>query len=242
MLNIGHRGAAGEAPENTIASFQLAIEQGCTALELDIHVSADGEIIVCHDATIDRTTDRRGAIKDLTVEQIKQADAGRWFHKAFTGERLPLLKEVFDAVPTGFPINVEIKCYKHPQVAQKLITLLHNSGRLNSVIVSSFGYEVLYSLKRAEPEIRIGLLYDKRIDYQGLAEWNKVKLYSLHPHHLLVNQDYAKAAINQGYQIYPWTIDNEARMKELIGIQVSGIITNFPRKLNHLLASAQGSN
>ncbi|QGQ94541.1 glycerophosphodiester phosphodiesterase [Paenibacillus psychroresistens] len=238
MLNIGHRGAAGEAPENTLASFLLAIKQGATAIELDVHVSADGEIVVCHDATIDRTTDSRGAIADLTVEQLKQADAGRWFNKAFTNERIPLLGEVFDAMPVDFPINVEIKSNKHPQVVQKLIALMQNKARTNSVIVSSFGYEVLYALKRAEPEIRIGLLYDKPIDYRALAEWNKVKLYSLHPHYKLVNHDYAKDVIAQGYMLYPWTIDNEVRMKELIENQVSGIITNFPGRLNQLLVAS----
>lgn len=83
-LVIGHRGAAGEAPENTLASFRLALEQGADAVELDVHMSADGEIIVCHDATVNRTTDGQGAISTMSTAELRQLDAGRWFH-----ERLP---------------------------------------------------------------------------------------------------------------------------------------------------------
>ena len=106
---IGHRGAAGEAPENTLASFALALEQGAQAIELDVHVTKDGEIVVCHDETLDRTTNGSGLICDQNWKDIQMLDAGAWFSEKFKGERIPLLSEVFDLVPLGTLINVEVK-------------------------------------------------------------------------------------------------------------------------------------
>jgi len=98
-LVITHRGAAGEAPENTLASFQLALEQKCDMMELDIEITMDEQFIICHDDSVNRTTDGAGLIREMTVQQLKGLDAGSWFDPAFTGERLPLLEEVFELVP-----------------------------------------------------------------------------------------------------------------------------------------------
>ncbi|WP_281166722.1 glycerophosphodiester phosphodiesterase [Paenibacillus ginsengihumi] len=123
-LVIGHRGAAGEAPENTLASFRLALEQGADAVELDVHMSADGEIIVCHDATVNRTTDGQGAISTMSTAELRQLDAGRWFHERFAGERLPLLEEAFRLVPDNIMIHVEIKCPYSVRLEERLLGLL----------------------------------------------------------------------------------------------------------------------
>jgi len=100
-LIIGHRGAAGEAPENTLASFLLAVQQGAHAVELDIDLTKDGEIIVIHDDTLDRTTTGKGFISELTLKEIKQYDAGIWYDERFEGEKVPTLEEVFDKLPAS---------------------------------------------------------------------------------------------------------------------------------------------
>ena len=94
MLIIAHRGASGYAPENTLASMELAIKLGCDAIELDIHLTKDQQIVVCHDFTVDRTTNGRGEIENLTLEDIKKLDAGSWFSDEFKGEKIPTLEEV----------------------------------------------------------------------------------------------------------------------------------------------------
>src|SRR5512143_1091036 len=108
-LVIAHRGSAAYAPENTLAAFQLAAEQGADAIELDVDLTRDGHMVIMHDATIDRTTDGHGRVGDLTLEELRRVDAGAWKDAAFQGERVPLLEEVFEAVGQRLLINVEIK-------------------------------------------------------------------------------------------------------------------------------------
>src|SRR5690554_5973778 len=124
LIVIGHRGCAAEAPENTLASFSLALQQKCDAIELDIQLSADNDIVVCHDRTIDRTTDRRGPVRQLTTAELKQADAGKWFDVKYAGERIPLLEEVLDLVPPSVELNIEIKNSCDGEIEPRLVDLL----------------------------------------------------------------------------------------------------------------------
>ncbi len=238
-LVIAHRGSSKEAPENTIAAFRLALEQGCDAIELDIHLSADRRVIVCHDATIDRTTNGTGAILDMTAAQLQQYDAGSWFGESFAGERLPLLDEVLDLVPASIGINIEIKCHQHPAVIETVLALLSSRNRLDSVFFSSFGHDCMVRLKQADPLARVGLLYDAD-EAECLSYFKRQQIdgYSLHPHHACVDGAYIEAAKAQGLQIYPWTVDDPERMRELIRLGASGVITNRPKLMRELLAEA----
>ncbi|MEF3303472.1 glycerophosphodiester phosphodiesterase [Paenibacillus sp. GYB003] len=237
LMVIAHRGAAGEAPENTLGAFALGLEQGCTGIELDVHLSKDGEIIVCHDATIDRTTDRKGAIHELTVEELKKADAGRWFDERFEGERLPLLEEVFDLVPPAVEINVEIKAGVG-DIVPALIRLMRRKDRLAGVFVSSFDFDILERLKEQEPEARIGLLYNIRMKNQyRMAQLLDGPVYSLHPHWSRLDEQNVRAATERGLRVYPWTVNKEDDMRKMIACGVSGIITDYPGRLKRLLES-----
>src|SRR4051812_48518505 len=106
VLTIAHRGSSGETPENTMIAFKRCIEEGSDAIELDIHLSKDNKIIVCHDDTVNRTTNGMGYIRELNSSELKQLDAGSWFAEEFAGETLPLLEEVFELVPDHIMINV----------------------------------------------------------------------------------------------------------------------------------------
>ncbi|WP_442602000.1 glycerophosphodiester phosphodiesterase [Paenibacillus sp. KN14-4R] len=235
-LIIGHRGAAGEAPENTLGSFQLALEQGAEGLELDVHLSKDGQLVVCHDATLDRTTDMTGYIHQLTVEELKKADAGSWFHEKFANERIPLLEEVFDLVPPHIMINVEIKHTYDHHLEPALVDLLRRRGRLDSVVVSSFDFKSLLGLKLLEPEAKIGLLYDVNlVRHSALASTLGVPVYSLHPNFRRIDAEDVRDAVQQGLQVYPYTINDAEMMEQAIQYGVSGIITDYPAKLKSLL-------
>ncbi|TNJ63497.1 glycerophosphodiester phosphodiesterase [Paenibacillus hemerocallicola] len=235
LMVIAHRGAAGEAPENTLAAFALGLEQGCTGIELDIHLSKDGEIIVCHDTTLDRTTDRKGAISEQTVEELKLADAGRWFHERFEGERVPLLEEVFDLVPPEVQINVEIKAGVDDLVPA-LIGLMKRKNRVENVFVSSFDFDVLERLKGLEPEAKIGLLYNIRMSkHYRMADLLDCPVYSLHPHWSRMDKQKVREATGRGLHVYPWTVNKEEGMREMIACGVSGIITDYPGRLKKLL-------
>ncbi|MNI40737.1 Glycerophosphoryl diester phosphodiesterase [compost metagenome] len=232
---VGHRGAAGEAPENTLGSFQLAVHQGSNAVELDIHLSKDGHLIVCHDYTLDRTTNLKGLIKDNIFDEIQQADAGSWFSSKYAGEHVPSLEEVLELLPPEVRVNVEIKS-DSPELRQKLILLLRSKNWMQRVFVSSFNHPCLINLKEEAPEIRIGLLYKE--DYIAPSDINKrfnVSIYSLHPHHSLVNSVYMEEAREHQLQVYPWTVNDKDRMLELIELGVSGIITDYPAILHDIL-------
>ncbi|MCZ8512581.1 glycerophosphodiester phosphodiesterase [Paenibacillus filicis] len=237
-LIIGHRGAAGEAPENTLASFALALRQGADAIELDIHVSADGELVVCHDATVNRTTNGEGAIAELTAASLKRLDAGGWFAERYAGEPVPLLEEVFSMVPAGIMINVEIKCAYSPRLEERLFELLKQFDRLEGVVVSSFNHKVLQRLKRSEPRLRIGLLYSSNFaNHRKVAEVSGFEVYSLHPYYRLISPEDVADAAAHGLSVYPYTINRQEDLLAAIEAGMSGIITDYPGRLRELLKS-----
>jgi len=235
-LIIAHRGCSSEAPENTLSAFKLALEQGCDAIELDVHLSGDGEIIVCHDDTLDRTSDGSGVIHEMTVQEIKQVDAGSWFNPRYAGERIPLLQEVFELVPPNIMINVEAKGLHGDAGERRLLQLLRDTNRVSSVVISSFDHQLLKRLKQREPNVRIGLLYDNEL-HHNQAEQLGVSVYSLHPYHVSIDTATVAVAVDHGLQVYPWTINSVQDMQKAIKQGVSGIITDYPGRLRDLFHS-----
>ncbi|MFD0693807.1 glycerophosphodiester phosphodiesterase [Paenibacillus sp. GCM10027628] len=233
---IGHRGAAGEAPENTLASFALALEQGAQGIELDVHITKDGEIVVCHDYTLDRTTSGSGLICEQTWEEIRRLDAGAWFAEAFRGERVPLLREVFDLVPAGILINVEVKHAYEGRMEQALLAFLRESGRLDDVVISSFDHKCIRRMKQAEPAAKVGLLYAANlVDHAAYAQQTGVDVFSLHPHFHSIDKGDVDGAAAGGLAVYPYTVNQEEDYRQMIAFGVTGIITDFPGRLRELL-------
>ncbi|SFM13392.1 glycerophosphoryl diester phosphodiesterase [Paenibacillus sp. 1_12] len=232
---IGHRGAAGEAPENTLGSFRLAVEQGAEALELDIHESADGALIVCHDATVDRTTNGHGSISRMTQEELQKLDAGGWFSPQYVGEKLPLLEEVFTLIPQDILINIEIKCAYSTRLEHRLLQLLQQYDRLQNVIISSFDHKILVRLKQAEPALKMGLLYVANFqNHRKMAESTGIEVFSLHPQYRLIEAEDVQDAVQNGLFVYPFTINEEEELRKALNDGVSGIITDFPGRLKTL--------
>lgn len=235
-LIVAHRGSAGEAPENTLAAFKLALEQKCDAVELDIHLSKDNQLVVCHDSTIDRTTDRTGAIREMTVQELKEADAGSWFDAKYAGERLPLLGEVLDILPESILINIEVKHSYDGEIEPVLIDFLRKHNAINRVEVSSFYHKSLVNLKQREPELRIGLLYG--VDFANhvkTAEAAGVPVYALHPRFDRIEPCDIQEAVQDGMQVFTYTINDKERMKQAIESGVTGIITDYPGLLWEIL-------
>ncbi|MBP1967384.1 glycerophosphodiester phosphodiesterase [Paenibacillus aceris] len=235
---IGHRGAAGEAPENTLRSFALAFEQGADGIELDVHITKDGEIVVCHDATLDRTTNGSGLICEKSWEEVKELDAGFWFSDAFVGERVPLLREVFELVPRGLFINVEVKHAYEGRMEKALLAFLRESGRIEDVVISSFDHKVIHRIKQAEPEVRVGLLYSADLyNHAAYAQQIGVEVHSLHPSHHHFEKEDAVAASAAGLATYPYTANDVRDYQKLIDAGVTGIITDFPARLRKVLGA-----
>jgi glycerophosphoryl diester phosphodiesterase len=235
---IGHRGAAGEAPENTLASFELALTQRVDGIELDIHLTKDGEIIVCHDPTIDRTTNGSGSIVGMETDEIKRFDAGGWFSQQYAGESIPTLTEVFDLVPDNIMINIEIKYAYQGLLETLLLDFLRKRNRLEHVVISSFDHKCIQRIKKAEPAVKVGLLYAANLfDHAGYANQLGVDVYSIHPHFQLIEKEDVLNANAAGLRSYPFTVNLEEDYRKMMEFGVSGIITDFPGKLVQLIKS-----
>ena len=137
---FAHRGASAHAPENTLAAFELALAQGADGIELDVKLSADGKVVVIHDATVDRTTGAHGRVKDLSLAEMRPLNAGSFFSEKYTGEKIPTLEEVFEAVGKRTFINVELTNYNTPrdQLVETVCMLVKRFGLQKSVMFSSF--------------------------------------------------------------------------------------------------------
>lgn len=223
------------APENTLGAFQLGLDQGCEGIELDIHLTADGEIVVCHDLTLDRTTNGKGRIVEKKLSEIKTLDAGSWFGDEYKGETIPTLNEVMDLVPDSIMINVEIKYAYEGQIEHKLLDLLKQRSRLNNVVISSFDHKCVRRIKLLEPKAKIGLLYQSNLlDPTAYARSFDVDVYSLHPYYQLLDAVDVQKATESGLYVYPYTANAESDLLRLTQIGVSGIITDYPGRLGAL--------
>jgi glycerophosphoryl diester phosphodiesterase len=234
-LIFGHRGASAYAPENTLAAFRLALEQGADGFELDVALSADEVVVVIHDDTVDRTTDGHGRVDRLTLAQLKQLDlsAPTQFGPQFQGERLPALAEVFAALGASAPcINVELKQDTSPgrQLAAQVVALIRAHGLEQRVLLSSFYYDNLRRVKRLAPRLPVGLLYAPDEPLRMLCAWlcPTVKAQAHNPYARLVNSLTLRWWHWRGYRVNTWTVNTEPALRRVMQLGVDGVITNYP--------------
>ena len=239
-FNFAHRGASGHAPENTVAAFLLAAEMGAHGIELDVHLSADGEAVVIHNDTVDATTDGTGRVSQLTLSELKSLDAGSWFAPEFAGERIPTLQEVFDAVGRRLLINIEIKVELgyHPREQEaEAVRLIEDSQMVDRVIISSFTPSSLRRVRKMNPSIPLGLLYSKQETtwFPRVMRWLAVPFDALHPGFRMVDARYMRRARQRGRQVNVWTVNEADDMRRMRDLSVDGIITNYPDVLSAVL-------
>ena len=233
-LVFGHRGASALAPENTLAAFRLALEQGADGVELDVVLSADGVPVVIHDETLDRTTTGRGPVSRLTLAELKQLNAGypARFGSQFPAERMPTLAEVFEACGDQTIINIELKHDRSPgrQLAARVDELIHAYGRQGRVIVSSFQYSSLGRLKALDPGLPVGLLYVAPVFGPRLAQCLAARLphEAHHPPAAGLTAGEIAWCHQQGLRVNAWTVDDEDGLRRLALAGVDGLITNRP--------------
>jgi len=234
VLNMAHRGASGTFPENTLSAFRAAIDAGADMCELDVQLTRDGAVVVIHDDTVDRTTDGKGEVAELTLAELKKLDAGAHFKDgALKGERIPTLDEVFAVTSGRCGLNIELKAggLEH-QVAQTM----QARGAFTDTIVSSFEWEYLKKIQQLHFNIRIALLAeDKPVDLMMNAV--AMRAHAINPSWDMVTADLCKAAHERGLKVYTWTVDADARMRALIEFGVDGIMTNYPERLRTVLGA-----
>jgi glycerophosphoryl diester phosphodiesterase len=162
-LIVAHRGSSGTAPENTLAAFKQAIDDHADMIELDVRMSKDYELVVLHDRGVRRTTNAKGSIWNLTLGDLRRFDAGSWFHRKFSEERIPSLRQVIDILPQHLRLNIEVKTdgdrRKNLAFQESLILLLREKNFVQRATVSSFDHKFLQRLHKLDPDILIGVLY-----------------------------------------------------------------------------------
>jgi len=240
-LNIAHQGACGLAPSNTLAAFRLAAELGADGVELDVHLSADGVVVVIHDFTVDRTTDGAGWVANLPLEALKELDAGSWFDPSFAGERIPTLEEVFEEVGHRLLINVELKVPPREDrgLEAAVVGLVERQGLADRVLISSFNPYALRRVRRLAPHIPLGFLYGSAplSRVARVAAWlmRDLRPEAIHPHWTTISGAGVRRAHRRGRRVVVWTVDEPAAMRRLAGWGVDGIITNWPDRLREVL-------
>ncbi len=241
VLNLGHRGASHDAPQNTLAAFRLANEYGADGYELDVHLTKDGVPVVIHDFTVDQTTDGTGLVAGFTLADLKRLDAGVKFSPRFAGERIPTLAEVFDILEPHSIVNVELKTKSIGDngLERATVQLIRERGLQERVILSSFNPFSLLRVRRIAPELKIGLLYAPDLPLYLRKAWFRlvVKPQALHPHYRMVDARYMAWAKRKGYEVNVWTVDAPEDMRRLAALGVNAIITNRPDVLKSVLAS-----
>ena len=234
FLITAHRGASGLAPENTIAAIQEAIECGANYAEIDVHLTADGEVVLMHDDSVNRTTDGEGNIWELTLEELEGLDAGSWFSEEFTGEPVPTLRDVIRLASGKIKLNIEIKVSEEePDIATAVVGIIRTEKFTRSCMVTSFDRETVEEVRRIAPKIITGLIFGRDYPADVLeGEWEVLSC-----NQEIVNQNFVNRAREAGKKIHVWTVNDEMAMTRLINLRVDGIITNYPDLLNEVLST-----
>ena len=238
----GHRGAMDFAPMNTLVSFREAIDQGADGIELDVHLSADGQVMVLHDDSVDTTSNGNGLVAEMSVEQLQGLDAGAWFSEQFRGERIPRLIEVFEALPENFLVNVELKSRTGLPKSDRqalvglTIDVVRTCHRQDSVIFSSFDPRLVRLAAKLAPEIDRALLIDrKRPWWLALASLG-LDMQAIHPHFSLVNSRLIDQAKRRNWKVNVWTVNDSQEAARLAALGVDALICNSPRQIRAALS------
>ena len=234
---IGHRGACGHAPENTLASLKKAAELGLTSVEIDVMLTSDDACVICHDHDVRRCTNGSGKVRLKNLSELQQLDAGSKFDPEFSNQKIPTMAEAFTCLnELGMSVNLEIKPlggWQVPTALQVGAELKKNSQSLPPLLISSFNIEALQTIKPIVPNIPLGYLTDT-IPHNWQQRLADVGASSLHVDKDFVTADAVKAVQAAGYKFLVYTVNDPEHAKQLLAWNVDGIITDFPDRLGQL--------
>ncbi|WP_372508812.1 glycerophosphodiester phosphodiesterase [Pseudalkalibacillus decolorationis] len=255
ILNVSHRGASGYAPEHTIASYELGEEMKGDYIEVDLQMTKDGELIAMHDETLDRTTNGTGLVKDYTLAEIKQLDAGSWFNEKYpekakpeyAGLKVPTLEEVIQHFGKDERYYIETKSPDvYPGMEEELLEILEEYNLLgpnapsSKVLIQSFSPESLKKVHQLNPDVPLVQL----ISYKKPAtitdeQINEYKKYAvgLGMSYTKIDQDYVQKVRSHGLLIHPYTVNEKEDMQRLLEWGVTGMFTNYPDRLREVIKS-----
>ncbi|OMF60891.1 glycerophosphodiester phosphodiesterase [Paenibacillus sp. FSL R5-0490] len=245
IVNVSHRGASAYAPEHTIAAYDMGEKMHGDYIEVDLQMTKDGHLIAMHDVTLDRTTDGKGYVKDYTLNEIKQLDAGSWFNEKYPyaskaeyeGLKVPTLEEVFKKFGKNSSYYIETKSPDvYPGMEKELLRLVDKYKiNKNKLLVQSFSSQSLKVMNELDPSIKLVQLISYKVDAEITdAEISEIKQYAMGigPNHTYLNEEYVQKVVNSGLELHPYTVNDKERMKQLINWGVTGMFTNHPDLLH----------
>lgn len=240
-INVqAHRGASAYAPENTAPAFRLAVSMGADGVENDIRLTKDGVYVLSHDSNINRMSDGKGEVGEMTYEELLQYDFGVRTNAKFKGTKIATLKEFLEIVKDMRVINIELKPFAPHEDKNYAFKYLHDAllqfGCTERTIISSFDHQALKELKAAYPELRTALLYGHGMSPEEMISF--VRSYNadiIHPQLGAVNEKIMEACRKNGIEVNVWTVDSSHDIKRAMELGVTGIITNVPDKVLNVL-------
>ena len=235
FTNIAHRGASAYAPENTLAAFDKALDLGAGHVEFDVHFSADGQVVVIHDDTVDRTTNGSGAVASLTLAQLKRLDAGSWFAARFSEEPIPALGELLERYKGRLQFHIEVKGQAE-HLSEKTIDLVRGYGWADSVTIISFQKERLEEARAYAPEIPAGLLASE-VDELMVEQARQMGLAEICPHADFLDTGLVEKLHQKGFMVRAWGVPDEEVMRGVVAAGADGMIIDFPDRLDSYLTS-----
>lgn len=236
-LNIAHRGFSGNYPENTMQAFAEAVAAGADGIELDVQLSADRELVIIHDETVDRTTDGKGWVKDKTLSELRSLDASYRFRSKGEPHPIPTLEEYFDLVKdTSILTNIELKTsvFLYTGIEEKTLALIDAYGLRDRIAISSFNHASVKKMQALAPDMIYGFLEESRlIDALPYTAGHQVHAY--HPEFHMVDAAFMAQAEELGLAINVWTVNEEEDMREMQRLGAHMIIGNYPDLCGRIL-------
>jgi glycerophosphoryl diester phosphodiesterase len=231
VIRIAHRGASGRTPENTHTAFAAALDQGVDAIELDVQLSADGELVVIHDETLDRTTNGLGPVRARTWAELAQLDAGRWKGERFRGERIPRLADVLEQINGRVLLNVEIKSARDAgQIEERLAALAQARDAAGWVLFSSSHTAALRGMRAVAPWAHLGIVRSQPPPAEALPLAGEIAACCLAPKRTLVDAELVELAHGRDLGVWVWTVNDPREMQRLAALGVDAIFSDYPER------------
>ncbi len=243
---IAHRGACANAPQNTLPAFEKAIELGSDGFETDVHLTCDGHPVICHDYNIDETSNGKGTITKMTLEEFKSYDFGSYFNEDFKDTKGPTLEEFLTLCEKNDQakvLNIEIKPSLEDDmtIVKKTIDAVKEHGLFDRLLISSFSTKMLLEAKKIDSRCKTAFLYSPKdtifikVSLSAARFAKSLKLSALHPYFLTVTHRYVAKAHQLGIKVNVWTVNKEKDIRRMIKCGVDGIITDYPEKVKAIL-------
>ncbi len=246
---VGHKGAAGEAPENTLASFELAMKMGADMVEIDVHYSKDGEVVVFHDEDVSRTTNGTGKVHELTLAELKELDAGSWFgDTTYAGEQIPTLEETIDLIHGKMECIIDIKSKGHEfyeGFAKHIVDIIDEKGAKEWCIIQAYDERYLEEAFEEDSTVQLKKIMMGEDETHLLAFYVNAKSFTdhrnmhefystLNPHYTSLSQRRIFRFKARGYKVFTYVVNERQDMLKMLNMGVDGIITDHPDRLHDI--------